>query len=196
MRSRLALGVLLLPVLLYSVSLASVYSFSLADETVQADAAIVLGAAVFRSRPSPVFEERIRHGVNLYHQGIVEALIFTGSIGRRDELSEAAVARNYAIQLGVPPNDIYIEELSTETFENLLEAKSIIDREGFVQILLVSDPLHMRRALTMASDIGISAYSSPTPTSRYISVRTRLLFLLRESYFYSTYLLTRSFLSA
>ncbi|NIN67042.1 MAG: YdcF family protein, partial [Anaerolineae bacterium] len=85
----------------------------------------------------------------------VEALIFTGSIGRRDELSEAAVARNYAIQLGVPPNDIYIEELSTETFENLLEAKSIIDREGFVQILLVSDPLHMRRALTMASDIGI-----------------------------------------
>ena len=86
-----------------------------------------------------------------------------------------------------------METESRTTFENLAGAKGVVEREDLGRVLIVSDPLHMKRAVLMARDMGLDAYSSPTPTSRYRSWRTQLRFLLREVYFYSTYLLRRPF---
>jgi uncharacterized SAM-binding protein YcdF (DUF218 family) len=154
-----------------------------------ADAAVVLGAAVWTDRPSPVFEERIRHGVDLYRTGQVEVLVFTGGLAEGDRLAEAEVARVYAASRGVPADRIFIETASTTTFENLREARAILEREGLHRVLVVSDPLHMKRAVQTARRLGIDAHPSPTPTSRYRSLARQLPFLLRETYFYARSLL-------
>ncbi len=154
-----------------------------------ADAAVVLGASVYGERPSPVFAERLNHAIELYQSGTVGALVFTGGLSQGDDLAEAEAGRDYALAHGVPAEDIFIETVSTTTFENLVQAQIILQAEGFERVLLVSDPLHMRRALTMARDLGLDAYPSPTTTSRYRSLRTQLPFFLREVYFYGSYLL-------
>lgn len=152
-----------------------------------ADAAVVLGAAVYRNRPSPVYRERINHAVDLFHQGQVSALIFTGGKGPGDAVSEGEAGREYALAAGVPESAIFIETTSENTLENLENAQEIIETQGFERILLVSDPLHMRRAMLNAEDLGLDADPSPTTTSRYRSLRTQMRFLLREVYYLAVY---------
>jgi uncharacterized SAM-binding protein YcdF (DUF218 family) len=171
-----------------------IYTYSSKTDLQPADAAIVLGAAVWNGAPSPVFEERIKHAVDLYRSGQVKAMIFTGGVGSNDQLAEAVIAKNYAISTGVADEDILFEDTSRTTLENLRGANVIVKKNNFQRVLIVSDPLHMRRSVMMARDLGMNAYPAPTPTSRYISVRTRLEFLLREVYFYSTYQFQRPFI--
>ncbi len=59
--------------------------------------------------------------------------------------------------------------------------------------IIVSDPLHMKRAMLMAEDYGICAYSSPTPTTMYRSAKTQIPFLAREVFFYIGYSIVRLF---
>ncbi len=158
-----------------------------------ADAAIVLGAAVWEGEPSPVFAARLDHAIALYHQQRVRALIFTGGVGEGDSLAESAAAQTYALAQGVPATAIFSETVSHITLTNLTEAGRMVQEQGFDRVLLVSDPLHMRRAVTIARDLGLNAYSSPTPTSRYRTWKTQAGFLLRETYYYTGYLLRRFF---
>ena len=169
----------------------SIYNYSLVTEDVKADAAIVLGAAVWGNAPSPVFKERIDHTINLYKNAKVDQLIFTGGVGENDELAESEVAKTYAINHNVPENVIFIETSSKFTFENLIESKKIMSDMGINSVLIVSDPLHMKRAMMMADDLGIKAYSSPTPTSRYKSWHAKLKFLFSETYYYFGYFIKK-----
>jgi uncharacterized SAM-binding protein YcdF (DUF218 family) len=171
-----------------------IYAYADARPAAPADAAIVLGAAVWDDAPSPVFEERIRHAIALYRRGDVDALVFTGGVGAGDQLAEAEVARQYAIRRGVPASAIYCETASTITYENLQGAQAILEREGLTTALIVSDPLHMRRAVTIARDLGIDAAPSPTPTTRYRTWRSKGRFLAREVVFYTLYLVRRPFI--
>ena len=161
-----------------------VYAYSKVDETRQADAAIILGAGAGGRKPSPVFEERIRHGIWLYENGYVEKLIFTGGQAEGNDYSDASVARDYAITHGVPAENIFIEEQSRITWENLVYAAEIVNEQGIYNVLIVSDPLHMKRAMLMADKCQLQAYSSPTQTTRYITRQTKLPFWIRESLYY------------
>ena len=171
----------------------SIISFSEKDETRPADAAIVLGASVYDNSPSPVFCERINHAVDLYNDGYVETIIMTGGVGEGNIRSEADIAREYAEQQGIPAESIYIEENSKITDENLMNAKKIMDGHNLDTALIVSDPLHMKRAMLYAHDHEMKAYSSPTPTSLYRSWKTKLPFLAREVFYYTGYRLVRHF---
>lgn len=166
-----------------------IYSFSLVNSVTSADAAVVMGATVFRNRPSPVFRERINHAINLYRQGTVQYLIFTGGLAGNDELAESEAAREYAIAQGIPEEHIFIETESYNSCLNLIQAKHIMEENNMDRALIVSDPLHMRRAMWLAETIGLDALSSPTPTSRYQSLNRKAVFLAREVYSYGTYLL-------
>lgn len=157
-----------------------------------ADAAIVLGAAVWTNRPSPVFKERILHAVELHRTGQVPVLIFTGGRAQGDKISESIAGRDLALAEGVPSAALRTESVSTVTWENLIEARRICQSEGLSRVLLVSDPPHMRRAVLMARDLGMDAYPAPTPTSRYISARSRGPFLAREAWFFTAYLVERT----
>ena len=168
-----------------------IYTYGNKSVNANADAAVVLGAAVWSTSPSPVFRERINHAVELYRRGKVRKLIFTGGQGNPNEPTEAAAARSYALANGIPVQDILVEQKSHTTYENIIYAKQLADANNLKSLLLVSDPMHMRRAMTMANDVGLNASPSPTQTSRYQSWRTQLSELTRETFYYLGYLLAR-----
>jgi uncharacterized SAM-binding protein YcdF (DUF218 family) len=170
-----------------------IYTYGNNVVDVKADAAIVLGAAVWGNEVSPVFRERINHAIDLYRSGKVRKIIFTGGQGNRNELTEAAAARRYAIENGIPEEDILIEESSHTTYENVVNAKQLAGANGLKKVLIVSDPMHMKRAVAMASDIGLEAYPSPTPTTRYQGWRTQMGSLAHETYYYLGYLAWKVF---
>ena len=89
--------------------------------------------------------------------------------------------------MGVPAEDILTEDTSTITQENLENAKVIMKQNGYETAIIVSDPLHMKRAMLLAKDAGIEGYSSPTPTTRYKSLKTKIPFVAREVFFYVGY---------
>ena len=187
----LSIGIVLV---LYIIATAiSIWEYGEKDEKQSADVAIVLGAATSNGEVTPVFQERINHGIWLYENGFVKTLIFTGGIGEGNEKSDAWVAKQYAIEQGIPESVILLEEKSTITQENIENAKKIMDDNSYNTAIIVSDPLHMKRAMLMADDYGIEAYSSPTPTSRYISLKSKLSFLAREEFFYIGYKMYRIF---
>lgn len=160
------------------------------DHATKSDCIIVLGAAVQGTNPSPVFEERIRHGINLFHAGYASKLLFTGGIGEGQKHSESSIGRSVATQQAVAPSDILIEERSRTTRQNLSEAGAVMRKHGLKSAIIVSDPLHMKRAMMMADGLGIDAVSSPTPTTRYRSLQTKFGFLVRELYFFHHYIIT------
>ena len=168
-----------------------VYRFSRLDETRPADAAIVLGAAVFRDRPSPVLRERINHALWLYENGYVDTIIFTGGVGWNDARSEAEVARQYALAQGVPAAHMLVETASVSTVENLINAQQIASENKLNSFLLVSTPFHMKRAMAIADDLGMEAYSSPTRTTRWINQATKSRAYVREVAGYLAYLVLR-----
>jgi uncharacterized SAM-binding protein YcdF (DUF218 family) len=123
-----------------------------------ADVSIVLGAAVWDNEPSPVFAARIDYAVELYRRGVVRHIIFTGGKTPQNLLTDSEVARAYAIRQGVAESDISIETRSTITYTNLIEARDLLGTNaGQINALIVSDPLHMRRSITMAKDLGMQA---------------------------------------
>lgn len=155
------------------------------DDARPADAIIVLGAAAYDAKPSPVFEERIRHGIDLYRRGLAPKLIFTGGYGGVGaRFSESQVARRYALRQGVPDKAILIESLSRNTHDNLRQASLLMQQHQLNDVIVVSDPLHMARALRISKELGIRAVGSPTPTSRFRTFATRWRFLLQEVYFF------------
>lgn len=176
-------------VVLAALFLADIAIYAERSDSRPADAAIVLGAAVIDGQPSPVFEERLRHAALLYRAGAVPRLVLTGGIGGGDAISEAEAGRNWLLAQGVPSAAILIETSSRTTEENLGNARAALGSTPVGRVLIVSDPLHERRAVTIARDLGLDAYPSPTPTSRYTSWGSRTRFLLREGYFYALYLI-------
>jgi len=194
MRTRLGRIVLIIiaaVLLTLIITAVKIYSYGSVAVDSQADAAVVLGAAVWSQNVSPVFRERINHAVNLYHQGKVRKLIFTGGQGNSNEPTEAAAARTYAQANGIPVQDILVEQKSHTTYENIVYAKRLADANHLNTVLLVSDPMHMKRAMTMARDVGLNAYPSPTPTTRYVGWRSQLSELVRETFYYIGYLIAR-----
>ena len=154
------------------------------DQAAPADVIIVLGAAAYDARPSPVVEERIRHGIDLDQRGLAGHVIFTGGFGKGARFSESQVARRYALRHAVPAKAILIETASRTTWQNLQQAAALMKANGFKRAIIVSDPLHMARALRLSRELGIDALGSSTPTSRFRSFDTRKRFLLQEVYFF------------
>ena len=169
--------------------MARVNAYASVSDVLSADVAVVMGAAVWGARPSPVFAERIKHSINLYHQGRVQAIIFTGGMGQGDQLAEGEAGKAYAIARGAPAEHVFYETVSTVTYENVEQAAKIVEQQGFSRVLIVSDPIHMKRSVTMARDLGLDAHPSPTPTTRYMSWWSKSGFLVRETGWYAGYVL-------
>ncbi|SFM41727.1 YdcF family protein [Salibacterium qingdaonense] len=170
-----------------------ILSFSQVTETEKTDAAIVLGAAVHSGEPSPVFQKRIDHAVNLWKEDQVDALLFTGGSAGNNERAEAEAAAAYATGQGVDERHIYMETKSRITEGNLRYAKQAAAAHGLNTFTLVSDPLHMKRAEAIAEDLGMDVISSPASDSAYQTWKTKIPFFLREWFFYTGYQLLSPF---
>ncbi|HEV8053950.1 MAG: YdcF family protein [Chloroflexi bacterium] len=130
-----------------------------------ADAIVVLGAAHYGGHPSPIFEARLRHAVDLYRAGAAPYLVVTGGQAAGDTIAEADVARAYALARGVPEAAVLSEAEGQDTLGSLRSVAALFAERDLQRGIFVSDRSHMLRVLRMAGDLGIESHPSPTPLS-------------------------------
>ena len=135
------------------------------DEQRSVDVIVVLGAAQYDGRPSPVFAARLDHAIALWHAGIAQGFVVTGGKLPGDRTTEAASARAYAIARDVPESAIFGEFDAHNTLDSLRSVAALMRERGYTSAVFVSDPTHMLRVLRIAHDLGIEAWGSPTTTS-------------------------------
>jgi vancomycin permeability regulator SanA len=147
-----------------------------------ADAIIVLGAAQYEGRPSPVLKARLDHAAELWERGLAPRMIVTGGRGVGDTTSEAAVSRRYLAQRGVPETRILMDTAGLTTSQSMVAARHFLGTESRPTVLIVSDPFHMLRLSILARRLQMIPLLSPTRTSP-ISSRPgrRLRYVLAES---------------
>lgn len=176
-----------LPVLLMTGSMLAVGLYPHEHDGSKADCAVVLGAAVWKGRPSPVFQERLNFAAELQQKGFVRSVVTTGGVGKGETLSEGEVGRDYVVSLGVPVQSTAFESTSKTTLQNLVDAQPALAAVNCKSILLVSDPLHLRRAISMANGLDLDAKPASTPTSMYRSASTKFGLLWSEAYYLLQY---------
>jgi len=150
---------------LWLVSVSAVLTWSKRDEARPAQAIVVLGAAQYAGKPSPVLRARLDHGLDLWNRHLASLLILTGGTGAGDTTSEAAVGRTYARKHGVPDTAILEEDEGRTTSESMRAVAGMLEVRGLQSALLVSDPFHMLRLRILARRFGFTPYTSPTQTS-------------------------------
>jgi uncharacterized SAM-binding protein YcdF (DUF218 family) len=150
---------------LWIISAAAVLIWSSRDEARPAQAIVVLGAAQYAGKPSPVLRARLDHALDLWNRRLATLLILTGGTGSGDTTSEAAVGRTYARKHGVPDSAILVESEGRTTSESMKAVAGMLEVRGLQSALLVSDPFHMLRLRILARRFGFTPYTSPTQTS-------------------------------
>ncbi len=177
----LGLGVLA-AALAYLISLAFVIGAAHQDRRLPSDAIVVLGAAQYDGRPSPVFQARLDHARTLYDARLAPLIVLTGGIGRGDTASEAAVGKRYLRSLQVPGEALVVRPEGRSTEASIRSVAKWLKEENLETILLVSDPFHMGRLRLEARRLGLEAFSSPTRTSPIsANVRRELGYFAREA---------------
>jgi uncharacterized SAM-binding protein YcdF (DUF218 family) len=150
---------------LWAISAAAVLIWSARDEARPAQAIVVLGAAQYAGKPSPVLRARLDHALDLWKRKLATVLILTGGTGAGDNTSEAAVGRAYAKRHGVPDTLILVENAGRTTSESMKAVAGMLEVRGLNSALLVSDRFHMLRLRILARRFGFTPYTSPTRTS-------------------------------
>jgi uncharacterized SAM-binding protein YcdF (DUF218 family) len=163
---RFAVALVVGVVLLWAAGLAMVVVAGAWPVLRDADAIVVLGAAQYNGRPSPVYQARLDHALDLYERGFAPRLIMTGGVGRGDTLSEGEVGRRYALRHGVPDAAILVEREGITSAESVAAAAALMRAYELRTALVVSDPFHMMRLELLTRRAGIRPYRAPTPTSR------------------------------
>lgn len=172
--------------------IASIYLWSTRNSTETADAIIVMGAAQYSGRPSPVLRARLDQAMSLWSAHRAPRMIFTGGRREGDMISEAAAGRRFAIRRGVPPRAILLEATGRTTLASMHGAAVLLALRGDSvkapmavrpRVLLVSDPFHMLRLDVLARLHGLTPLSSPTRTSPISANNAVALeYVLRESF--------------
>lgn len=159
-------------VLGWLVSLGAVMLWEHRDEARPASAIVVLGAAQYDGRPSPVLKARLDHALDLWDRRFAPHLVLTGGMGDGDTTSEAAVGRRYAVHHGVPDSAILMETRGRTTSESMHRVAAVMASQHRRDVILVSDPFHMLRLTILAHRFGLVPYPSPTRTSPISANRT------------------------
>jgi uncharacterized SAM-binding protein YcdF (DUF218 family) len=162
---RLALAAIVGAVLVLAWTSYRIWDVGQHDDRQKADAIVVLGAAQYNGRLSAILRARLEHAIDLYDAGYAPYLVVTGGKADGDTTTEAASARAFAIQHGVPAKAILAEDQGRTTLESLQGAAAVMRDHRLASAVFVSDRSHMLRVLRIARDQGIVSYGSPTATS-------------------------------
>jgi uncharacterized SAM-binding protein YcdF (DUF218 family) len=131
------------------------------DQAAQADAIVVLGAAQYNGRPSPVFRARLNHAATLYQRGLAPTVLVTGGVGAGDSLNEANVGRDYLVRLGIPDDAVIPLAGGRDTFTSIDQVRRWFDGRTSRRALLVSDGFHLLRLHIISRRLGLTPYTSP-----------------------------------
>lgn len=158
---RIVLALVAVAASLWLASAGLVLWFASTDRAAPAEAIVVMGAAQYRGRPSPVLRSRLDHAVALYARGIAPRLVLTGGIAEGDVQSEAAVSRTYVMAQGVPDTALLQENEGRTTSESLRHVAQLLEARGLTRVVVVSDGFHLFRAWTAARHHGLRVRTSP-----------------------------------
>ena len=162
---KVAIGLFAVLVLYLGVTFVQVLQASGRDEARQVEAIVVLGAAQYNGRPSPVLRARLDHAAELFRRGLAEQVVVTGGKQVGDRLTEATVSADYLIRLGVPDASILREVKGRSSWQQLAAAAVFLKARGITKVLLVSDGFHSTRIAAIAEELGLEGYTSPAPNS-------------------------------
>ena len=146
------------------------------DEVHPADVIVVLGAAEYRGRPSPVLEARLNHALFLYLQHMAPRILTTGGSGGDPTFTEGEVSRAYLSRHNVPSEAIIAETEGSSTVESTVAASEIMRRMNLRSAIVVSDGYHIYRVKKMLESEGMSVYGSPRPAEPHDDWRERWLY--------------------
>jgi uncharacterized SAM-binding protein YcdF (DUF218 family) len=164
---RVLLGLVVLVVLYFGVTLVQVYLTGRHYEPHHADAIVVMGAAQYNGVPSPDLRARLNEALGLYHGRFAPVIVVTGSKEQGDAYTEAEAGARYLEGAGVPSSAI-LEAGGNDSWQNLSDAASALKSRrgsGDATVLVTTDPFHEDRSMAIASDVGLMPYPTPTRTS-------------------------------
>jgi uncharacterized SAM-binding protein YcdF (DUF218 family) len=148
-----------------AVTFVQVWMASRRDDARPSQAIIVLGAAQYNGRPSPVLAARLDHAIDLYRRNIAPVIVVTGGRQPGDQYTEAGASADYLHEHGVEERAILRETTSRTSWESLEAAARFLKSRDIIRVVLVSDPYHSKRISAIAHDVGLDAVTSPTRTS-------------------------------
>lgn len=177
------------------VTLLCIAGWSRRSSPQTADAIVVLGAAQYGGRPSPVLRSRLDHALGLYKLKRAPRVVLTGGRRPGDLISEAAAGRRYLVRRGIPNEVMMLEPAGRTSLASIFGAAQLLraQRDSVAgrdadpaalprpTVLLVSDPFHMLRLEILARLQGLTPLPSPTRTSPISANRAVLEYMLRES---------------
>jgi uncharacterized SAM-binding protein YcdF (DUF218 family) len=138
---------------------------STVDEAQHADLIVVMGAAEYRGRPSPVFKARLDHALQLWQRGIASYILTTGGAGGDPNFTEGGVGQAYLVARGVPPEAVVVEPVAESTAQSAVAIREIMGRMNLRSCVVVSDGYHIYRTKRMLELNGIAVYGSPRPSA-------------------------------
>ena len=128
------------------------------------DCILILGAGIWGDSPSPMLQDRLLQGIDLYEQGISSKIIMSGDHGKK-EYDEVNVMKSYAIENGVPSEDIFMDHAGFSSYESIYRAKEIF---GVEKVIIVTQEYHLYRALYIANSLGLEAYGVGADPRKYV----------------------------
>ena len=134
------------------------------NELKDIDCIVILGAAIWGDKPSPMLEDRLNEGIKLYKLGVANKIIMSGDHGR-DEYDEVNIMKEYAMEQGVPSEDIFMDHAGFSTYESIYRAKEIFEAK---KIIIVTQKYHLYRALYIANKLGIESYGIGADPRKYV----------------------------
>ena len=128
------------------------------------DCIIILGAGIWGDKPSPMLEDRLLEGIKLYQNSVSDKIIMSGDHGRK-EYDEVSIMKNYAIEKGIPSENIFMDHAGFSTYESIYRAKDIFQAK---KIVIVTQKYHLYRALYIANQLGLEAYGVGADPRQYV----------------------------
>ena len=118
------------------------------------DCILILGAGIWGDKPSPMLEDRLLEGIALYKNNVSSKIIMSGDHGQV-EYDEVNVMKDFAIEQGVPSENIFMDHAGFSSYESIYRAKEIFNAK---KIVIVTQKYHLYRALHIANSLGLEAY--------------------------------------
>ncbi len=131
------------------------------DEARPADVILIMGAAEYRGKPSPVLKARLDHGLRLFRGKMASLILTTGGAGGDPVFTEGEVGRDYLIRHGVPSEAILVEDEGESTVHSTTAAAEIMRRMGLRSCIIVSDGYHIYRTKKILERQGFRVFGSP-----------------------------------
>ncbi|MEA4869343.1 MAG: ElyC/SanA/YdcF family protein [Christensenella sp.] len=162
----------------------------------KADAILVLGARVWDSgKPSGILEDRIITGISAYEAGGSDRLLMSGDHGQ-NEYDEVNAMKTYAIEQGVPSQNIFMDHAGFSTYESLYRARDIFQVKT---VIIVTQRYHLYRALYVAERMGLTAYGIPADRHTYSGMpyfEAREILARVKDFFYTLFMPLPTYLGA